>query len=115
MTSYYEEYKDIIMTALQFGRNLGGTRKYVNEVLAVKAADPDAPTDTELKHAITTVHGRYIAMGLLLHSDPQWYSGMVCDIENQFTFGSNIYPDILDEAYIQLPCQLQDQLAIQQC
>jgi len=96
---YYKKYKDIVVTALQFGSNLGGTRKYVDQVLKDKAADPDKLTETELKHAIATAHNWFIAMGLLLHSNPKCYSEMVHDVENQFTFGNNIYPETLDEAY----------------
>ncbi len=96
---YYEKYKDIVMTALRLGSDLGSTRKYVEDVLKDKAADPNKPTDAELKHAIATSHNRYIAMGLLLHSDPRRYSGMVRDVENFYTFGKDIYPETLDEAY----------------
>jgi len=71
----------------------------VNDVLKDKATDPDDPTDAELKYAIATSHNCYVVMGLLLHSDPKRYLGMVHDIKNLFTFGSDIYPEMLDEAY----------------
>jgi len=38
-------------------------------------------------------------MSLLLHSDPKQYSGMVHDVESFYTFGNDIYPETLDEAY----------------
>jgi len=79
---YYEKYKDIVMTALHCGSDLGSTHKYVQEVLKDKAGDPNKPTNAELKHAIATSHNRYIAMGLLLHSDPKRYLGMVHDVKN---------------------------------
>jgi len=94
----YEKYKDIVMTALSLG-SLGSTCKYIEDVLKDKAADPDKPTDAELKHAIATSHNQYIAMGCLLHSNPRQYSGMVHDVENFYTFRKDIYPKMLDEAY----------------
>jgi len=96
---YYEKYKDIIMTALHLGSDLGSTRKYIEDVLKDKAADPDKPTNTKFKHAIATSHNWYIVMSLLLHSDPKQYSGMVHDVESFYTFGNDIYPETLDEAY----------------
>jgi len=40
---YYKKYKDIVMTALCLGSDLGSTHKYIEDVLKDKAADPDKP------------------------------------------------------------------------
>jgi len=62
-------------------------------------ADPKNPTETEIKAAITTARDRFLAMGLILHSDPQQYAGLIQDVENQYMYGNIIYPKTLPKAY----------------
>jgi len=96
---YYKKCKDIVHIAIHFGSSMGGSWKYVNAVLLTSAADPNNPTDKEVESAIKKAQSQFVAMGLLLHSDQQQYAGMVHDIENQYTYGKNIYPDTLGDAY----------------
>jgi len=68
--NYCGQYKDIANTAMHFGSNMGATQSYVDAVLKKTAIDPKNPTDSELEATITKACNWFLAMVLILHSDP---------------------------------------------
>jgi len=53
---------------------------------------PSKPNEKEMEASIINAQSKFLAMGLLLHSDPWHYASMVCDIENQYTYGRTSTP-----------------------
>jgi len=96
---YYGRYKDITNTAILFGSDMGATHSYIDAVLKTTVTDPKKPTESEIEAAITTARDRFLGMGLILHSDPRRYAGLIRDVKNQYMYGDIIYPETLPKAY----------------
>jgi hypothetical protein len=52
-----------------------------------------------LSNALQTANDAYLAICFLMNSDKRRYGGLIRDIENEHTRGSNTYPDTLTGAY----------------
>jgi hypothetical protein len=63
------------------------------------AVNPDVPTAVERTTARNTAKDAYLAICFLMNSDRRCYGGLIRDIENEHTRGSNTYPDTLTGAF----------------
>jgi hypothetical protein len=63
------------------------------------AVDPDMPTAIEIAEAKHNAKDEYLAICFLMNSDKRRYGGLIRDIENEHTRGSNSYPVTLTGAY----------------
>ena len=61
--------------------------------------DPDVPTVVEHATAHNTAKDEYLAICFLMNSNKRRYGGLIRDIENEHTRGTNTYPDTLTRAY----------------
>ena len=61
--------------------------------------NPDVPTAVERAAAHNTAKDEYLAICFLVNSDKHCYGGLIRDIENEHTQGSDTYPDTLTGAY----------------
>ena len=61
--------------------------------------NPDVPTTVERATARNTAKDEHLAICFLMNSDKRHYGGLIRDIENEHTRGSDTYPDTLTGAY----------------
>ena len=96
---YYEKFKDNVATAERLGSNIGMQPSRIASILRGVADDPDVPTDIERLRAQDTAKDEYLAICFLMNSDMRRYGGLIRDIENEHTRGTNTYPDTLTGSY----------------
>ena len=71
----------------------------MNAILNDIAANPNAPTNAEHVQAHTKAKDEFLAVLFLVNSDQKQYSGLLCDLENGYIWGSDTYPMTLSVAY----------------
>ena len=103
---YYEKFKDLVTNAERLGSVIGIHPDRVETILERIAVDSDNPTETERQQALDKCKDRYLAVMFLMNSDKNRYGGLVRDIKNEYTRGTNSYPDTLNAAYDYLARQL---------
>ena len=96
---YYEKFKDSVATAERLGSDIGLYASRIASILNHIAVNPDVPTAVERAAARNTATDEYFAICFLMNSDERRYGGLICDIENEHTRGSNTHPDTLTGAY----------------
>jgi hypothetical protein len=96
---YYEKFKDLVETAECLGSEIGLHSDRVHALLQDIAADPDVLTVAKVEDAQARAKDRYLAVMFLLNSDKKRYGSLVRDIENEYTRGTNTYPNTLSAAY----------------
>ena len=69
------------------------------------------PTAVERATAHNTAKDAYLAIYFLMNSDKRRYGGLIRNIENEHTRGSNTYPDTLTGAYDYLVNYKAEQLS----
>ena len=96
---YYEKFKDSVATAKRLGSDIGLHASRIASILNHIAVNPDVPTAVKRTTAHNTAKDEYLAIYFLMNSDKRRYGGLIRDIENEHTRGSNAYPDTLTGAY----------------
>lgn len=96
---YYDKFKDLVTIAERLGSNIGAQTDQVEAILQTIAADPDMPTEAERAQAQDQAKDQYLAVMFLVNSDKKQYGGLIRDIENEYTRGSDTYPTTLSAAY----------------
>ncbi len=81
------------------GSNIGIQSDRVQTILQQIVADPDIPMEAERAQACEQAKDVYLAMMFLVNSDRQCYGGLIHDIKNEYTRGSDTYPTTLSTAY----------------
>jgi hypothetical protein len=71
----------------------------VDAILNDIASNPKNPTGAEMARAKATAKDSYLATCILMNSDRKRFGGLIRDIENEHTRGTNSYPTTLTEAY----------------
>jgi hypothetical protein len=98
---YSEKFKDSVATAERLGSDIGlHDSCIITSILNHIAVNPDVPTAVERTTARNTAKDEYMAIYFLMNSNKRRYGGLIRDIENEYTRGSNTsYPDTLTGAY----------------
>jgi hypothetical protein len=96
---YYEKFKDSVATAERLGSGIGQHLARVQSILEDIADDADEPTAMELGIARRAAKDGYLAICFLVNSDQRRYGGLVRNIENEHTRGTDTYPTTLAGAY----------------
>ena len=85
----YENFKDNVSTAERLGSDIGLHASRIASIVNHIAVNPDVPTAVELAAARNTAKDAYLAVCFLMNSDKRRYGGLIRDIENEHTRGSN--------------------------
>jgi hypothetical protein len=96
---YFEKFKDNVATAERLGSEIGVQTQRVNVIVNNIAVDTDNPTRAEINRAKAIAKDGYLATCFLMNSDRKRYGGLIRDIENEHTRGTDSYPNTLTEAY----------------
>ncbi len=95
----------MVLTAEDSGVSVGAHPAAIQEVLNLKAVDPDNPTTDERAMATKTARDRYFAVAFLLGADKLRYGTLVEEIENEYlrnkgnSSTAGTYPTTASEAY----------------
>ena len=73
--------------------------QHINRLLTGIAVDPTAPTNAEREQAKEVAKDQFLVVMFLLNCDRNQYGNLVCDIENEYTCGTDTYPTSLSAAY----------------
>jgi uncharacterized membrane protein YgcG len=95
---YLERFKNLLDVFEHLGGDIGALLKPL-QAYVIDAADPDHPTEVELRTARETAKDEYMGIRFLRRSDPARYGALLADVENQYTRGMNSYPTTLTMAY----------------
>ena len=96
---YYEKFKDSVATAERLSSDIRLYASRIASILNHIAVNPDVPTAIDRTTACNTAKDEYLAICFLMNSDKYRFGGLIRDIENEHTRGSNTYPDTLTGAY----------------
>ena len=96
---YYEKFKDNVSTAERLGSDIRLHASHIVSIMNHIAVNPDVPTAVKCATARNTAKDAYLAICFLMNNDKCRYGGLICNIENEHTCGSNTYPDTLTGAY----------------
>ena len=95
----------MVLTAEDSGVSVGAHPAAIQEVLNLKAVDPDNPTTDERALATKTARDQYFAVAFLLGADKLRYGTLVEEIENKYLQNkgnlstAGTYPTTASEAY----------------
>jgi hypothetical protein len=92
---YYEKFRDNVTTVERLGGEVG---THASWIIALLKGIAD-PTTAQKVDATWSAKDRYLAVLFLLRSDQNRYGGLVRDIKNEYTRGTNSYPLTLTAAY----------------
>jgi len=97
---YYTKFKDVVKTLEGLGGKVGAQPSRVTTALReIGVADPNAANPAQITRATNLAKERYYALRFFLGCDKRRYKSLVRGIENQFTYGTNSYPQTLSAAY----------------
>jgi hypothetical protein len=96
---YFEKFKDNVLTAERLGSEIRMHSQRVDAILNDIASNPNNSTGAEMARAKATAKDSYLATCILMNSDRKRFGGLIRDIENEHTRGTNSYPTTLTEAY----------------
>jgi hypothetical protein len=102
---YYDEFKLMVLTAMDSGATIGAHPGAINEVLNTTASDTDFPTTEEHDYATKAATDRYLAVTFLLGADKVRYGTLVEEIENEYlrnkgnSSSAGTYPTSVAESY----------------
>ncbi len=96
---YYEKFKDSVATAERLGSDIGKQTTRVVAILDEVAADANAPTAAESLAAQRQAQDEHLAICFLMNSDSRRCGGLIRDIENEHTRGTNSCTVTLAGAY----------------
>jgi hypothetical protein len=88
-----------VLTAERLGSEIGMHSQRVDAILNDIAFNPNNPTGAEMARAKATARDSYLATCFIMNSDQKIFGGLIRDIENEHTHGTNSYPTTLTEAY----------------
>jgi hypothetical protein len=89
---YYKKFKDNVSTAERLGSDIGLHASRIASIVNHIAVNPDVLTAVKRATARNTAKDAYLAICFLMNSDKRHYGGLVRDIKNEHTRGSNTYP-----------------------
>ena len=95
----YCKCRDSVATAERLSSDIGLHASRIASIFNDIDVDPDVPTAVKRATARNTAKDEYLAICLLINSDKHCYGGLIHDIKNEHTRGTNTYPDTLTEAY----------------
>ena len=96
---YYDKFKDSVATAERLGSDIGLHASRIASIFNDIDVDPDVPTAVECTTARNTAKDIYLVICFLMNIDKCCYGGLIRDIENEHTRGTNTYPNTLTGAY----------------
>jgi hypothetical protein len=102
---YFDEFNSMVLTAEDSGVSVGAHPAAIQEVLNLKAVDPDNPTTDERALATKTARNCYFAVTFLLGADKLRYGTLVEEIGNEYlrnkgnSSTAGTYPTTASKAY----------------
>ncbi len=99
---YHDKFKELVDMAWRLRSMLGIQKiqkKRVNDILEKICADPKNIKPSEKNKARKRAKEQYIALMFLMHSNKQQYGDLINDIENEYTCGSENFPQTLRTAF----------------
>ena len=96
---YYEKFKGLVERYEHHGGQPGQINARIQHYLDQYAADAADPTPEETRDAMQRAKDEYLGIMLVRHSDSKWFGGLVTDLLNTHTRGSNQYPTTLSHGF----------------
>ena len=96
---YYEKFKGLVERYEHHGGRPGQINSRIQHYLDQYAADAADPTPEETRDAMQRAKDEYLGVMLVRHSDSKRFGGLVTDLLNTHTRGSNQYPTTLSHGF----------------
>ena len=98
-SEYLEKMKDLIEVVEHFGEEIGCTQSRIASFLDRSSDDNQERSEQDFTTAKLRAREEFMACLLLTQSDPKRYGNLILDVENEFTRGTDGYPNTLSKAY----------------
>jgi len=97
---YHDKFKDLLEMAWRLGSTIGIQKKRVDAILARICVDPKNIKASKKMRARDEAKQQYIALMFLMHSNKCRYGDLINNIKNEYTHGSETFPQSLQATFM---------------